>query len=199
MSGSSSSAVSSPAPPTSHVFGQFFPYVVHDVYGTTMIPESIANFEPKAVNHTPARLPAAIIANAQAELAVRQGVASFFFHPYYALADLKLIVEGIQGLGYTFVAPSALLPKPAAPTVSQISPTSGPTAGGTRVTISGSNLGGATSVRFGTTRATLVSNTANLIVANSPAHTAGMVNVTVTTPGGTSAVVIADRFTYAAG
>ena len=92
----------------SHVFGQFYPYVVHDVYGTTMIPESIANYEPDAVNHTAARLPAAIIANAQAELAVRQGVASFFFHPYYDLTALQQIVQGIQGLGYTFVSPGAL-------------------------------------------------------------------------------------------
>jgi len=180
----------------SHLFGQFFPYVVSDVYGTTMIPESIANFEPEAVNHTPARLPAALIANAQAELAVRQGVASFFFHPYYPLSNLQQIVEGIQGLGYTFVAPAALLPTPAVPAVTQISPTSGPNTGGTQVTISGSNLGGATSVRFGITPATIVSNTATQIVATSPARAAGPVDVTVTTAGGTSAAVAADRYTY---
>ena len=37
----------------------------------------------------------------------------------------------------------------AAPTVTGISPTSGPTAGGTSVTITGTDLTGATSVKFG--------------------------------------------------
>ena len=142
-------------------------------------------------------LPAAIIANAQAELAVRQGVASFFFHPYYDLTALQQIVEGIQGLGYTFVAPSALVPAPPAePVVTQIAPTSGSTAGGTSVTITGTGLAGASGVAFGTTAASIVSNTDTQIVATSPAHAAGLVDVRVTTPGGTSAVVAADHFTY---
>jgi hypothetical protein len=47
-------------------------------------------------------------------LAVTQGVASFFFHPTYPLSDLQQIVAGIKGRGYTFVsqdaAPPALTP-----------------------------------------------------------------------------------------
>jgi uncharacterized protein YdaL len=183
----------------SHVFGQFYPYVVHDVYGATVLPEDLGNYEPDAVNHTAARPPAVIIANAAAELSVRQGVASFFFHPYYDISNLKQIVEGIQGLGYTFVAPSALLPAPSAPAVSQIAPTSGPTTGGTSVTITGSNLGGATSVHFGAATATMTLDTPTQIVAKSPAGVAGPVNVTVTTAGGTSSAVAADVFTYLSG
>ena len=38
----------------------------------------------------------------------RQGVASFFFHPDYPLAELRKIVTGIKGLGYTFVPPTGL-------------------------------------------------------------------------------------------
>ena len=57
---------------------------------------------------------------------------------------------------------------------------------------------GATAVDFGTTAATnvtVVSNTA--ITADSPAGT-GVVDVTVTTPGGKSATSAADQFTYIA-
>lgn len=92
----------------SHIFGQFFPYVVHDVYGEKIIPEDLGNYEDTEENNNPPRLPADIIANAQADLAVTQGVASFFFHPYYPLTDLEQIVAGIKGLGYTFVAPTSL-------------------------------------------------------------------------------------------
>ena len=60
-------------------------------------------------NNNPPRPPSVIIANAQAELAVRQGVASFFFHPYYDVSYLQQIVQGIQALGYTFVSPQSLL------------------------------------------------------------------------------------------
>ncbi len=95
----------------SHVFGQFFPYTVQDPYGDTVIPEDLGNYEPTEENNNPPKPPSYIIANAQAELAVRQGVASFFFHPYYDLTYLEQIVQGIQALGYTFVsAPSTETP-----------------------------------------------------------------------------------------
>jgi hypothetical protein len=83
------------------------------------------------------------------------------------------------------------------PSVAAISPSSGPTAGGTSVTITGANLAGASAVKFGSTVATIVSNTAIQIVATSPAHASGTVDVTVTTAGGTSATSAADDFTYA--
>jgi IPT/TIG domain len=85
------------------------------------------------------------------------------------------------------------------PTVTSISPTSGPPTGGTKVTITGTNLSGATKVVFGSvasTSFTVVSSTD--IVAVSPAQAAGAHNVNVTTPGGGSAAVAGDVFTYAA-
>ena len=85
----------------------------------------------------------------------------------------------------------------AAPTVSSVSPASGPTGGGTGVTITGTNLTGATGVKFGTASATsvvVVSSTS--VTATSPAGAAGVVDVTVTTPGGTSAASPTDEFTY---
>ncbi|AOP48502.1 IPT/TIG domain-containing protein [Streptomyces lydicus] len=66
-----------------------------------------------------------------------------------------------------------------------ISPSQGSTGGGTTVTITGSNLGGATAVHFGTKSATITANTATSVTVTSPSGT-GSVPVTVTTPGGTS-------------
>ena len=83
------------------------------------------------------------------------------------------------------------------PSVTAVSPDYGVTGGGTSVTITGSNFSGATGVHFGTTRATtftVVSPTS--ISATSPAGSPGTVDVTVSTPYGTSAVTSADEFTY---
>jgi hypothetical protein len=85
---------------------------------------------------------------------------------------------------------------PPAPSVTTLSPTSGPTAGGTTVTITGTNLSGATKVSFGTAAATTVNVTSpTSLSATSPAGS-GTVDVTVTTAGGTSPTTSADRFTY---
>ncbi|MEU8587329.1 IPT/TIG domain-containing protein [Streptomyces sp. NPDC048664] len=74
------------------------------------------------------------------------------------------------------------------PTLTSLSPTAGPAAGGNTVTLNGTGLTGATLVRFGANAATnviVVSSTQ--ITATAPSGTcAGTVNVTVTTPGGTS-------------
>jgi len=86
------------------------------------------------------------------------------------------------------------LPNP--PTVTSISPNIGPEAGGTSVTIAGTNLSGASAVKFGTASATSVTvNSSMSVTAVAPAG-AGTVDVTVTTAGGTSEAVTADRFTY---
>ena len=83
-----------------------------------------------------------------------------------------------------------------APSVTSVSPTTGPAAGGTSVTITGTNLTGATSVRFGATSATSFAvGSATSITAVAPAGS-GTVDVTVTTPVGTSATSAADQFTY---
>ena len=87
----------------------------------------------------------------------------------------------------------------AAPAVTGISPAAGTTAGGTSVTISGTNFSGATGVKFGSNAATGVTVvSATSITAVSPAGT-GTVDVTVTTASGTSASGPSDQFTYRAG
>jgi hypothetical protein len=84
-----------------------------------------------------------------------------------------------------------------APTATGITPNSGPSSGGTKVTITGTNFTGATEVAFGFTAAISVQVvSAFTVTATSPASSAGLVNVTVTTSGGTSATNPADDFTY---
>ena len=86
----------------------------------------------------------------------------------------------------------------APPHIASISPTSGPTAGGTTVTIRGSGFIGANKVLFGATAAnSFTVNSDAQITAVSPAGR-GMVHVTVITPVGTTAASNADRFTYLA-
>ena len=87
---------------------------------------------------------------------------------------------------------------PALPTVTGVSPSSGPTAGGTSVTVSGTNLTGASAVDFGTANpgTSISAVTATSLTVTSPAGT-GTVDVTVTTPNGTSAInAPSDHFTY---
>jgi sugar lactone lactonase YvrE len=93
-----------------------------------------------------------------------------------------------------YEAAGSASPPPPAPAVTGVSPSTGPAAGGTAVTVSGSSLTGG-SVTFGTAAATGVSCSATSCTATSPAGT-GTVNVTVTSPGGTSATSTADQFTY---
>jgi alpha-tubulin suppressor-like RCC1 family protein len=82
-----------------------------------------------------------------------------------------------------------------APSVTGISPTSGPVAGGTSVTITGTNFAGATGVTIGDTPATNVSVVnATTITCTTPAGIAGARSVVVTNPGGTNAAN--SLFTY---
>lgn len=75
----------------------------------------------------------------------------------------------------------------ALPTLTAVSPGQGPTPGGTAVTLTGTNLGDVTAVRFGTTAAAFTIVSATQITATAPTGSAGAVQVTVTSPGGTSA------------
>ena len=85
------------------------------------------------------------------------------------------------------------------PTVSGLVPSSGPVAGGTTVTITGSRFTGASAVSFGGTSATgFTVDSDTQITATAPAGTAGTVDVTVTTAGGTSLTGTNDRYTYVA-
>jgi uncharacterized delta-60 repeat protein len=77
---------------------------------------------------------------------------------------------------------------PLVPFLGSASPASGPAAGGTSVTITGTNFSTVTGVSFGGTPATSFAVTSDTsITAVTPAGTPGVANVTVTAAGGTSA------------
>jgi hypothetical protein len=84
----------------------------------------------------------------------------------------------------------------ASPTVSGVAPNSGPTGGGTNVTISGTNFVSGATVSFGGTAATNVTVASSTsITARTPAHAVGAVTVTVTNPD-TQSGTLASGFTY---
>lgn len=91
-------------PDYTRIYGQYFPYLVSDIFGSIVIPESIGNVELEWSNNNPPRFPADLLATAHRNSVVRDGVISFFIHPYLPIANLKQVVEGIQASGRTFVS-----------------------------------------------------------------------------------------------
>ncbi|MGY1691002.1 DUF2334 domain-containing protein [Geodermatophilus sp. SYSU D01105] len=95
-------------PMSPYLFPQYVPYVVRDGYGSTLVPENLGNVDGPVV---PAEGPGsvqAILDGARQHLVVRDGVASFHFHPYLELDALTRAVDGIRDLGYEFVSPGQL-------------------------------------------------------------------------------------------
>jgi len=99
-------------------------------------------------------------------------------------------------------APSITVVVPAvisAPTITSISPNRGPVAGGTTITITGTNLSSTLSVILGAVAApsyTIISNTT--IQVTTPAQPASTVDVTVANPTANSPTIPADQYTYEA-
>src|SRR5581483_711212 len=90
--------------------------------------------------------------------------------------------------GFAYLAPP--------PLVTSVTPTSGPTSGGTAITISGSNFLAGATVTVGGTAATAVSVVnGTTITATTAAHAAGAVDVTVINPDGQSST-LAGAYTY---
>jgi IPT/TIG domain len=83
-----------------------------------------------------------------------------------------------------------------APTVTSVSPNTGSTAGGTAITITGTNFVTGATVTFGSTAATsVVVVNSTTVTATSPAGSAGAVTLTVTNPGNQSGS-LSSAFTY---
>lgn len=96
---------------------------------------------------------------------------------------------------YLTLAPDFVPP----PRVTGVTVTAGPASGGTSVGVTGTGFTGATSVLFGATPATsFVVSGDTSITAVAPAASAGTVDVTVVNPGGASAPIDADLFTFVA-
>lgn len=93
-----------------------------------------------------------------------------------------------NGLSYTYVD---------APTIASLTPTSGPTSGGTAVTIAGTNLTDTQEVTFDGAPAPFSVINSTTVSAVTPPGAAGSVDVTVTNSGGAATDV--GGFTYVAG
>lgn len=87
-----------------------------------------------------------------------------------------------------------------APAIIEVTPASGSIAGGTTVTITGTDLNAASAVKFGATPATgfTVESETKITAIAPPSTVAGRVDITATTLAGTSPQVRADSFTYEA-
>jgi hypothetical protein len=92
--------------------------------------------------------------------------------------------------GFSYIA------APSAPSVTGVSPNSGPAAGGTAVTITGTNFAAGATVQFGANPAASVNvASATSITAIAPPGNAGTVNITVANTGGLSGT-LTNAFTY---
>ena len=92
----------------------------------------------------------------------------------------------ISNVNFT-ITPDSGLP---APTLTSVSPTSGPFTGGTAVTLNGTGFVNGATVLFGTVAAASVTfNSATSLTAVAPAHGTGTVPVTVTNPDTKSATL----------
>ena len=137
----------------------------------------------------------------QAALTASDGTFSNFFGTSVSLSGTTALIGAFghqvgsnlhQGAAYAFQASSA-------PTVSSVSPSSGPVAGATTVDVTGTGfVVGSTTASFGATAAGVSCSSTTACTATSPAEPAGTVDITLTTPGGTSATSPADQFTFAA-
>jgi uncharacterized protein YdaL len=78
--------------------GHYFPYTTTDRFGRFIIPENLGYIPEEKPD------PSILIKNGERLKVVRDGVASFFFHPFLDIKYLKNCIDGIEGLGYRFIS-----------------------------------------------------------------------------------------------
>jgi hypothetical protein len=103
----------------------------------------------------------------------------------------ELGYDGPTGFGTPHGVPAA-----PPPTVVRLNPGGGPRSGGTPVSITGSGFTGATEVKFGSQPASSFQVESETSISALSPPGLGSVDVTVTTPAGTSSTSAADRFEY---
>jgi len=110
----------------------------------------------------------------------------------------SLVKKGISAFGSTNAKVDDKLPPPGTPQVNAITPTSGSSAGGDEVKITGSGFTDDAIVRFGTNPAKSIVDGEKKISATSPPGQ-GTVSVTVSAKGVSSIADTASQFTYGGG
>jgi IPT/TIG domain len=130
---------------------------------------------------------------AASPIAVINSTTVHAWAPAHAAGAVNVVVTNTYGSGtgtnvFTYVTPpslSAIAPQPAI----------GLIFGGTDIALTGANLAGTTSVKFGGAEATnVVVVNANTVTCRTPAHDKGLVDVSVTNAYGTA--TLAGVFTY---
>ncbi len=104
-----------------YAVGQFFPYIVErDHYGQRVLPENLGNIEYDIRAIDPSSYVVYtwqdLALNARYAKVVRDGFASFFFHPFWlesslgqpGFQDLQSLLDAIDGLGYRWVDAATL-------------------------------------------------------------------------------------------
>ncbi|MCL5020722.1 MAG: hypothetical protein M1339_03480, partial [Bacteroidetes bacterium] len=82
----------------------YFPYVIQkDMFGERIIPEN-TGYVPLGSPAEEEKGVQDILAAAKANLYVRDGYATAFFHPFMPIHLLREIVDGVRNLGYTYVS-----------------------------------------------------------------------------------------------
>ena len=85
-------------------YSQYFPYIIRrDVYGQTIYPENLGYVPLEGGERQQTATVEKLLGFAQANLIVRDGFASAFFHPFVPVARLEQLVRGLKDLGYTFL------------------------------------------------------------------------------------------------
>jgi hypothetical protein len=97
--------------------------------------------------------------------------------PAHAAGPVNIAVTTLGGTatsGFTYIAQA----------ITGMTPNFGPTGGGTSVVITGTGFTGSTAFTFGGTAAVCTVNSDTQVTCTSPAHSAGAVDVIITTPSG---------------
>jgi uncharacterized protein YdaL len=85
-------------------YSQMFPYIINrDLFGQKIYPENLGYIPLDDDMERSRQSVRNLLANAETNLAVRDGFASCFFHSFLNSDLLIELVEGIQALGYTYL------------------------------------------------------------------------------------------------
>ncbi|MBI5463854.1 MAG: polysaccharide deacetylase family protein [Ignavibacteriales bacterium] len=85
-------------------YSQFFPYIIYkDLFGQTVYPENLGYIPLNPDKKASEEYVAQVLNGAKAQLQVRDGVSTVFFHSFLDLNLLKEIADGLRSLNYNFL------------------------------------------------------------------------------------------------
>lgn len=86
------------------------PYLVRDIYGGPVLPETLGYvLGPHVPTTGPGSIRGILAAAAVQKAAVRENVAGVYYHPFLGTGPLRHLVDGLRHEGYRFTSPCAVL------------------------------------------------------------------------------------------